>query len=119
MEITIQIPDPLGEKLQPYKDRLPEVLERGLHELQAESTTDFQDEHRIMELLTSQPTPEQVLAITPSPELQKRVDDLLERNKKGKLSLQEEGELERHLMLEHLVRLAKAYAYKRLSQPKS
>lgn len=42
-----------------------------------QNLADFQDENRIMELLTSQPTPEQVLAIHPSPELQERVSELL------------------------------------------
>ncbi len=115
MEITIQIPDALGRELQPFQDRLLEVLERGLRELVAEKSTDFYDENRIMELLTSQPAPEQILAIRPSPELQTRVSELLDRSKKGELSTQEENELERHLMLEHLVRLAKSYAYKQLA----
>jgi predicted transcriptional regulator len=112
MEITIQVSDALGRQLQPFQERLPEVLERGLREVLAEKSKDFKDEHAILELLTSQPTPEQVLAIRPSPELQARVSELLDRNKRGALSRQEETELERYLTLEHLVRLAKAYAYR-------
>lgn len=113
-EITIQVPEALGQKLQHFQDRLPQVIERGLRELSIESTTGFQDENRIMELLTSQPSPQEVLVIQPSPELQARVSDLLSRTKQQTFSSQEAGELERHLMLEHLVRLAKAYAYKQL-----
>jgi hypothetical protein len=60
-----------------------------------------------MELLTSQPRLEQVLAIRPSPEFQTRVSELLSWNKDRALSRQEQAELERYLMLEHLVRLAK------------
>lgn len=115
IEITIQVPDDLGQQLQHFEGRLPEVLERGLHELLAESVGQFRDESDIMELLISQPTPEQVLAIRPSPELQARVSELLYRNKREQLSNQEEIELERYLMLEHLVRLAKAHAYKQLT----
>ena len=110
MEITIQVPDALGEELLRFQDRLPEVLERGLRELLVESPVDFQDENQIMELLASRPTPEQVLAIRPSLELQRRVSELLARSKRGELSSQEESELERYLVLEHLVRLAKAHA---------
>ena len=113
-EITIQIPDTLQQELQPFQDRLPELLERGLRELVIETPVTFQDERHIMELLISQPTPKQVLAIRPSTDLQNRVSELLERNKRGELSPLEENELERHLMLEHLVRLAKAYAYKQI-----
>ena len=97
MEITVQV---------------PKVLERGLREILAEQSGDFQDENTIMGLLTSQPKPEQVLAIHPSPELQARMSELLDQNKSGVLSRQEEVELERYLTLEHLVRLAKAHAHR-------
>ena len=114
VEITIQVPNTLGQQLQHFRERLPEILERGLRDMLAEKPGEFHDESTIVELLTSQPTPEQVLAIRPSPELQARVSELLDQNKQGKLSRQEEAELERHLTLEHLVRLAKAHAYKQL-----
>jgi uncharacterized protein YuzE len=55
---------------------------------------------------------EQILALRPSPRLQERTNDLLSRSKHGQLSHQKETELERYLLLEHLVRLAKVYAYK-------
>jgi len=115
VEITIQVPEILGQQLQRVRERLPEIMERGLREVLSESSKDFQDESAIMELLTSQPSPEQVLSIRPSPALQARVSELLRRNNKGRLSRQEETELERYLTLEHLVRLAKAHAYKQLA----
>ena len=115
MQITIEVPNDLGQKLQQFRDRLPEVLERGVLELMAE-TTEVHDESAIVELLTSQPSPEQVMAIQPSPALSARVSELLERGKTQELDRQEEGELERYLVLEHLVRLAKAHAYRRLDK---
>jgi len=115
VEITVQVPDVLGQQLQHFRDRLPEILERGLREILAERRGGFQDENVIMELLASRPTPEQILNIRPSPELQARVSELLYQNKEGELSHQEEAELERYLTLEHLVRLAKAQAYKQLA----
>jgi len=78
------------------------------------SEGEFQDENAIMQLLASQLAPEQVLSIRPSPEFQAHVSELLHRSKQGELSRQEEAELERYLLLEHLVRLAKAHAYKQL-----
>jgi hypothetical protein len=115
VDITIQVPDMLGQQLRRFRERLPEILERGLREMLAEKPGEFQDENAIIELLTSQPTPEQVLAIRPSPELQTRVSKLLGRSKEGELSRQEETELERYLTLEHLVRLAKAHAHKQMT----
>ena len=85
MEITIQVPDLLRQQLERFSERLPEVLERGLREMVAEGRGGFQDENAIIELLTSQPTPEQVLDIHPSPELQARVSELLDRSKGGSL----------------------------------
>ena len=64
--------------------------------------------------ITIQPTPQQVLAIAPSPELQDRVSELLDRSKRGELSEREENELDRFFMLEHFVRLAKANALKQV-----
>jgi hypothetical protein len=114
MEITISVPDALTHELERFRDRLSEALERGLRELAAESAAQTQDEGEIVELLASQPSPDQILSIRPSPELQARVNELLEQSKKGTLTRQDEAELERHLLLEHLVRLAKAHAYRQL-----
>ena len=69
-----------------------------------------------IQLLASQPSPEAILAIRPTPALQARMSELLERNKSGSLSRTEESELDRYLLLEHWVRLAKAHAYKQLQK---
>ena len=116
MEIIIQVPDALGQQIQRFQDRLPEVLERGLREVMAEPTEAFADEGTILALLASQPPPEQILMLHPTPELQARLSDLLWRSKEGSLIPLEATELERYLLLEHLVRLAKAHAVKQLAQ---
>jgi 16S rRNA C1402 (ribose-2'-O) methylase RsmI len=114
MQITIEVPDRLGEQLQQLGDRLPEIFDRALQELTATETTAYQDDHQIIELLASQPSPEVILAIRPTPTLQARMSELLEQNKSGTLTRSEEVELDRYLLLEHWVRLAKAHAYKNL-----
>jgi hypothetical protein len=116
VEITIEVPDSLAFEVERYRERLPEVLERGLREVALERPADFVDENAILSLLASQPQPEQVLALRPSSEFQARVTELLARNKEGELSRHEERELERALTLEHLVRLAKAHASHRLTK---
>ncbi len=111
MQIVLEISDRLGEQLQQFGDRLPELLERGLQELLSEQYhPNFLGSQEIISILASQPTPEQILAIHPSPELQARMSQLLAQNKAGQLSPPEETELDRYLTLEHLVRLAKAQA---------
>ncbi len=114
MQIILEVPDRLGEKLQQLGDRLPEALDRAIEELTPPETICYQDELQIVELLASQPSPEVILAIRPTPALQTRMSELLDRNKSGTLSRSEEAELDRYLLLEHWVRLAKAHAYKHL-----
>jgi hypothetical protein len=111
VQITLDIPDYLGEQLKQFGDRLPELLERGLQELVNEQKPgNFLGDQKIISVLASQPTPEQLLAIRPSPELQDRMSYLLSRNKAGQLSPAEETELDQFMTLEHLVRLAKVQA---------
>lgn len=85
MQITIDVPDKLGQQLEAYRERLPELLERGLQLAQAEPAGDVADVRDIIDLLASQPTPAQILAIRPSPEMQACVSDLLTRSKSGTL----------------------------------
>ena len=115
-QITIQVSDDLIRQLQPFSDRLPEVLERGLNELRSDISATWLDEQEIMMLLASQPTPQEILAIRPSDALQQRMSELLVKRKAETLSGQEEMELERYLTIEHLVRLAKTNAYAQLKQ---
>ena len=114
VSITLQVPPELAHRLRPFRERLPELLEKGLHAATLEDGEEHQDEAAIMEVLTSNPTPERVLALRPSPRLQARASNLLARSKRGELTRQEEAELERYLMLEHLVRLAKTHAARRV-----
>lgn len=116
VEITIQVPDALGQELQRVQDRLPEVLERGLREVLAETQPTLFDEQAIIEVLTSQPTPAQILALQPSPALQERVSELLQRKRQEGLTSTDAAELERYLFLEHLVRMAKARALQQLNR---
>jgi len=95
MQIILEVPDRLGEKLQQLGDRLPEALDRALRELIPAETIPYQDELQIVELLASQPSPEVILAIRPTPALQARMSELLDRNKSGTLSRSEEVELDR------------------------
>lgn len=113
--ITIEVPETLGQELAPYHDRLTELLELGLRAAEAGAPGSGLGIEDIIELLVSRPTPEQILAITPSTGLQNRMSALLESSKIGALTKAEAAELERYLMLEHLVRLAKSRAYQNLS----
>ncbi len=69
--------------------------------------------HEIVDFF-AQIDPRQILAFRPSAEAQHRLEDLLYREKNEGLSAEEKTELDNYMVLEHLMRLAKAKAYKLL-----
>lgn len=54
--------------------------------------------------------PEKLLTLKPSAKVQKRLNELIAKNKDGEISREERSELERYLSLEQLISLAKARA---------
>jgi hypothetical protein len=114
MQIILDVPDSVGEKLQQLGDRLPEVVAQVLQELPTADVIPYPGDQSIIERLASQPSPEEILSLRPAPALQARMSELLALSKANTLTVNEETELNRYLFLEHLVRLAKAHAYKRL-----
>jgi hypothetical protein len=112
MQITLDVPNELRDQIEQYRDRLPEILTIGLYSVLHEGQAHYDEANKIIALLASHPYPEKGLALQPSPALQERLDELLQQSKNGRLSQKDEAELERYLALEHLVRLAKAQAYK-------
>lgn len=114
MQITLDLPEHLAHKLQQLGDRLPETLEQALQNFQPNEAALGQDERQIIDILTSQPSPEAVLAIRPSDALQQRMQQLLAKGKAGRLSRDDEVEFDRYMLLEHWVRMAKINAHKHL-----
>lgn len=70
----------------------------------------------IIDFIAAGTTPEAVADFRPSPEAQRRLADLIEREKGGNLSPEEKAELEHSLELEHILRIAKARARQILSR---
>jgi hypothetical protein len=112
--ITLQLPPELVERLRKHEERLPEILELGLRELNAETQLGFEGAAEVLEFLAGLPRPEDILNLKPSDRLQRQVKELLDKNRAGTLSSQEERDWERYEFLEHLVRMAKAQACLRL-----
>jgi hypothetical protein len=108
--ITLQLPEELAQRLRSYEQRLPEILELGLREFNAEAQAGFEGAAAVLELLADLPGPEEILRLRPSEGLQRRVHYLLEKNRVGCLDSREEEEWEHYQFLEHLVRMAKAKA---------
>lgn len=120
MTIQLDIPEELAARVRPVEDQLPRILELGLRELNAVPPPSYQGVADVVETLASLPTPEEIMALRPSDALQKRISALLEKNRTDALPPSEEQEWEQYQYLEHLVRLAKATASRKLkeSRPK-
>jgi hypothetical protein len=70
----------------------------------------------IATLIASQPTPEQVVAFQPSPEVVARAYELVDSEREGPLSPDEQHELESYLTIQHIMILTKAEAQRKLQQ---
>ena len=60
--------------------------------------------------------PEKVLELRADPDMQDRLEELIEKEKMTALSAEEKEELDHYIVLERLIRLAKARALYRLSK---
>ena len=69
----------------------------------------------IIDFIAAGTTPESLINFQPSEVAKERVADLIFREKNGNLSDAEKAELNNYLVLEHLLRLAKARAYQYIS----
>ena len=72
--------------------------------------------HEIIDFIAAGTTPEDVANFHPSPDAQKRIADLLEREREQCLSPDERAELDHFMELEHILRMAKAKARQILSR---
>lgn len=69
----------------------------------------------VIDFIVSGTTPEALIAFRPSAEAQRRVQNLIERDKEGALNSEEKQELADTLQLEHILIMAKAQARRKLS----
>jgi hypothetical protein len=69
----------------------------------------------IIDFIAGGTTPDAVVHFRPSPEAQRRVAELVEREKAARLSSEEKAELNHFMELEHIMRMAKARARQILS----
>ncbi|HEY3966196.1 MAG TPA: hypothetical protein VGM05_16675 [Planctomycetaceae bacterium] len=114
MTVTLTIADDLASQLKPYEAELTEILKLGIREWRARSEAGYSGIRDVMERLAALPAPQEVLALRPATPLQERIDSLLEKNLAAGLSLEDQREWDLCQYAEHLVRLAKISAAKKL-----
>jgi hypothetical protein len=109
VEVTLQVSEELASRLRPVEDRLPQILELGLRELHA-APPQFEGLGDVLETLARLPSPQEIMALRPSPALQERISTLVDKQRNGGLSADEERDWQKYQYIEHLVRIAKAKA---------
>jgi len=114
MPATLTINDNLANQLKPYEGEVAEILELGIREWQARGEIGYNGMSSVLEKLAALPSPEEVLALRPASPLQERIDALLEKNRTTGFSSQDQREWNQYEYVEHLVRLAKANAVRKL-----
>ncbi len=114
MPVTVTIADDLANELRPYEAQFAEILKLGIREWQARGEAGYTGVNSVLEKLAALPDPNEVLALRPAPPLQERLDALLEKSRISSLSPDDQREWEQFQYLEHLVRLAKISATRKL-----
>ena len=113
--ITLNVPEHLASRLQEMPERIPQILERAVRELDEQNGSSQENSvymglNDVLEYLAELPAPEEVMALRPSPALSMRISNLLEKNRNEGLTEAEEQEFDAYEYVEHLVRIAKAKA---------
>jgi hypothetical protein len=119
MQVTFDLPDEVAIQLQPFEDKLPQILELGLRELHAIAQEGFSGMSEVLEFLASLPSNEAIIALRPSESLQAQISSLLEKNKTVGLTPAEEQLWQGYQYLEHIVRMAKARAFLKLKESRA
>ncbi len=122
-QLTIQISDELAQRLEPLQNRLPELLWQLLDlanlptqsqpKVTIESTDIPAVYQEVLDFLIKRPTPEEIVAFKVSQPAQRRLSELLERNRSVTLNPMELAELDIYEQLEHMMILLKARALQR------
>ncbi|MBD2178790.1 hypothetical protein H6F42_17870 [Pseudanabaena sp. FACHB-1998] len=116
MQITVEIPDDIAQRLEPLKDKLPQILALGLQEITANPTTGFSGLTEVLEFFAKLPSPQEILALRPAPNLQTEIENLLDKNRTEGLNERDRRLWQHYEFVEHLVRIAKAQALLKLQQ---
>jgi hypothetical protein len=116
MQVTFDLPAEVITQLQPFEDKLPQILELGLRELNAIAQEGFSGMAEVLEFLANLPTAEAIIALRPSESLQAQISTLLEKNRTVGLTPVEEQLWQGYQYLEHIVRIAKAKAFLKIKE---
>ena len=105
VQMTMQVPEELAERIQAMSAWLPVVIELGLVGFKTAASA---TEAEVIEFLSKNPSPREVLDYHVSDKAQARLRRLLSLNETGLLSVAEQLELDELQRLEHVMIMLKA-----------
>jgi hypothetical protein len=105
MQMTIEIPAKLAKQLEPERERLAEIIARGLRRTWSGGSTLRRE---VISFLARRPAAEEIIEFRPSERASARARELLRRNHGGALTPEEEAELDELCELDRFVSLIKA-----------
>jgi hypothetical protein len=124
--ITLELPEDLAVRLDPLRDRLPELLSQLLDSESAEKKFTLSGTvmtHPVLleliDFLSTRPTAKQVLTHKASASVQERLAELLDKNREAELTAAEEEEMDAYRLVNHVMILLKARARPAVSSPQS
>jgi hypothetical protein len=107
MQVTIDLPDQLARRLEAQREKLEDIIERGLQQHGDGTSAHWRE---VIEFLASGPRPEEIVAFRPSGAHVDRSRELLYKNRQSHLTEAEEAELDEMEHINHLITLLKAEA---------
>ncbi len=116
MKITLEVSKKMGREMQALGADLPAAIRLGLADWRWYPTPTHRELANAIRELTTATTPEQVLALRPTPKLARLVRRLLDKEGKTGLNAAERDEMDACQRVDHLVRLAKQAAAVRLKK---
>jgi hypothetical protein len=112
MVLTIEIPDEQARRLGMDRDGMEQLVSRIIKRAPGLAVVD-----ELVEFLGSGPQPGEIVNFLASENSQSRVRVLLDKNRAGTLSAEEESELNAVESLNHLFALVKARAWRHVPTP--
>jgi hypothetical protein len=109
MQMTIEIPDSLGRQLEPERDHLVEIIQLGLCRRWSGVNSLWRE---LVAFLAQGPKPTEIVSFHASEASSERLRNLLEKNKEGALTAEQEAELDEMCHLDRLVTALKAEAWR-------
>jgi hypothetical protein len=105
VQLTIEIPDQLARQLEPERERLPEIIARGLRRTWSAGSALRRE---LISFLARRPSADEIIAFRPSEQATARVQELLRRDQEGVVTAAEEAELDEMCEVDRFVSLIKA-----------